>query len=119
MIDRETLERAAQATGCAYRWSDHLECIMLQRDEGYTDGCWLPDVNSSDALTLAVDLGLSIEPYPYNSTPKHSVIVKQRRGGDVLREGNPTEVIEQYGDDPVAATRRAIVRSAALVGQGQ
>lgn len=61
-------------------------------------------------------LGICIEPYPLYEPVKHSVICKQRRRTDQLRQANPTEVVELYRDsDPKAATRLAIVRCAALI----
>src|SRR5574343_236608 len=72
---------------------------------------WNPLTDDGDALRLAVKLGISTLPYPiYNETERHSVIAKQRRRADMMREANQTEVIEGYGDDSCAATRRAIGR---------
>jgi hypothetical protein len=78
---------------------------------------WSPLADDADALRLAVKLGLSLNAYPFYSLPKHSVVCKQRRHCDMLREANPTEVTEVYGDDPCAATRRAIVRAAAEIAK--
>jgi hypothetical protein len=36
----------------------------------------------------------------------------------MMREINPTEVVEVYGEDPCAATRKAIVKCAAEIGRG-
>lgn len=80
-------------------------------------GRWNPLEDDGDALRLALVLGLSFEPYPIYNTEKHSVIVKQRRRSDQLRESNPTECIERYQGDPMGATRRAIVRAAAAVAE--
>lgn len=111
--DRELMELAAKAAGIRfYVGIDGLT---------YLEGCvtiWSPLTNSGDALNLAVKLGISITPYPiYNSEARHSVIAKQRRRSDTLREANPTEVLELYGDDPCAAWRLAIVRAAAEIGR--
>jgi hypothetical protein len=78
---------------------------------------WNPLVPGADAMRLATRLGLSIEPYPFYEPVKHSVIVRQRRRGDQLRESNPTEVVELYGDNPDAATCLAIVKCAAKIGE--
>lgn len=79
-----------------------------------------PLTDDGDALRLAVKLGISTLPYPiYNESERHSVIAKQRRRSDMMRESNPTEVIEVYGNDQYAATRRAIVRSAAAIGRAK
>ena len=120
MTDRELLEAAAKAAGI----------VLLRAPDGSMRNCtglrpehnilaapfWNPLTDDGDALRLAVRLGLSVEPYPYYMQPKHSVIVKQRRYGDMMRESNPTECIERYQGDPMGATRRAIVRAAAALG---
>lgn len=107
MNDREMLSLAAKAEGHAYPWKLPM---------GFGERDWNPLADDGDALRLALKLGLCIEPYPFYSLARHSVIVKQRTRGDQMREANPTEVVEVYGTDAAAATRRAIVRSAAAVG---
>jgi hypothetical protein len=114
--DRELLELAAKAAGLDGE-------TLFTEPSGFpyiatASGVWSPLNNDGDALRLAVKLGISITPYPiYNSEERHSVIAKQRRRSDTLREANPTEVLELYGDDPAAAWRRAIVRCAAEIGR--
>ena len=108
MTDRELLILAAAAEGHPYPW------VLPERGG---ERPWNPLQDDGDAQRLAVALGLSVEPYPYYAQPKHSVIVKQRRHGDMMRESNPTECVELHRDsDPNAATRRAIVRAAAALG---
>ncbi len=117
--DRELLELAAKAAGFrwdSYGWDGEGNWWDPSRQEYPLS--WNPLTDDGDALRLAVRLGISITPYPiYNSEGRHSVIAKQRRRSDTLREANPTEVLELYGDDPAAAWRRAIVRCAAEVGR--
>jgi hypothetical protein len=63
-------------------------------------------------------LNLAVIPYPIYAQPKHSVVAKRYRDGSVVyrnRELNIEEV-EVYECDPCAATRRAIVRAAAALG---
>lgn len=115
MTDRELLELAAKAAGYE---------VLDWYGERYTttDGDrlfpWNPLLDDGDALRLAVKLGISITPYPiYNDADRHSVIAKQRRQSDLLREANPTEAIAVYGDDPASAWRRAITRAAAEIGR--
>ena len=120
MTDRELLEAAAKAAGIVLlRAPDGSmrNCTGLQPEHNILAApLWYPLANDGDALRLAVALGLSVEPYPYYAQPKHSVIVKQRRHGDMMRESNPTECVELHRDsDPNAATRRAIVRAAAAL----
>lgn len=112
MTDRELLELAAKAAG-----RTHYDGSPDTGRDG--DRPWNPLTDDGDALRLAVTLGISITPYPiYNSEERHSVIAKQRRRSDTMRENNPTEVMEIYGADRFSATRRAIVRAAAEIGKG-
>lgn len=109
--DRELLELAAKAV--ELDWFKHTDGGLWLK----SGGIWNALADDGDALLLAVNLGISITPYPiYNSEERHSVIAKQRRRSDTLREANPTEVIELYGNNPAAAWRRAIVRCAARIG---
>lgn len=116
MTDRELLELAAKANGGLV----YVNGIgWIHEDDGGDRGAWWnPLADDGDAMRLAIELCISITPYPVYSEPKHSVIVKRRRHGDMMRESNPTEVVESYGLDPSAATRRAIVRAAAEIGKG-
>jgi len=119
--DKELLELAAKAADV--KWVD--ECfdyydmgrMMVDFGDGVQE--WNPLKDDGDALRLAVKLGISLTPYPiYQQDDRHSVIAKQRRTTDTMRDINPTEVVEVYDDDPYAATRRAIVRAAAEIGRG-
>lgn len=127
--DRELLELAAKAAGISVYWK---RCAADLGDFEYQGWCgpfieksgllldneWNPLTNDGDALRLAVALGINLTPYPiYNERARHSVIAKQRRSTDVMRQANPTEVIEVYGEDPAAAWRRAITRAAAEIGR--
>jgi len=103
--DRELLELAARAAG--YREAGI--------NKPYTDGLlknWNPLTDDGDALRLAVDLDLAIVPYPIYNKQKHSVLV-QKKNIDESR----FEKMELHGDDPYAATRRAITRAAAAIGE--
>ena len=135
MTDREMLHLAAKAAGykvikeftyqitvtCGYpNLFDGVDFFGLVIDDGdKIKSPWNPLDDDGDALRLAVRLGISITPYPIYSKDKHAVIVKQRRYGDAMRESNPTEVLEPYGEDREAAVRRAIVRSAAAIVEAQ
>lgn len=120
MTDRELLELAAKA--CGYDISHRWNAKRLKLDPP-VDALCIPDVSTGwnpleddgQAQRLAVKLGIAITPYPIYSQPKHSVIAKQYRNSDMMREANPTEAIELHGNDPAAATRRAIVRCAAAM----
>lgn len=113
MQDRELLELAAKAA--------NMTPEDFIGNQNYMDGLlshWNPLTDDGDALRLAVNLGLSILPYPvYAENDRHSVVVKQRRRSDLIREQNPTECVELHNGDAMAATRRAIVRAAAEIGK--
>ena len=125
MTDRELLELAAKAVGYAtdHPWNKMRMGMEPQVISLCIDGvrtAWNPLEHDDDALRLMVKLGISILPYPvYEQDGRHSVIAKQRRKSDLLREANPTEVMELYGSDPCAAYRRAITRAAAEIGAGR
>lgn len=88
MTDKELLELAAKAA-------------RVEWDE-YTLDCWNPLVADGDAFRLAVKLGL---------TP----IIDTEWFDETEIDG--FSVCEKHGDDPYAATRRAIVRAAAEIGK--
>lgn len=125
--NRELLELAAKAAGYTtnHPWNAKrltmnppVDALVVQDANGLVHTAWDPLTDDGAALRLAVKLGISITPYPiYNDEARHSVIAKQRRHSDTLREANPTEVIELHDGDPAAAVRRAIVRCAAEIGK--
>ena len=104
--DRELLEWAAKAAGIPYKALPHSGSCWEK---------WDPLNDDGDALRLAVDLDLAIIPYPIYNKQKHSVLVQivQKKNLDEPR----FEKMELHGDDPRAATRRAIVSSAAEIGK--
>ena len=100
MSDRELLEAAAKAAGMNIEWQP---CGWAHNNE---TGCeWNPLTDDGDALRLAVKLRLTV-----NCSYDDVVICGQ--------EFTQKEVfIERNGEDPLAATRRAIVRAAAAIGK--
>lgn len=116
-VDRALLEAAAKAAGL--RWSSNPEIthngLWITAPAHRINTCWSPLANDGDALLLAVDLGIAVVPYPIYVPDKHSVVAKRHRSADMMRKMNPTEVVEVYGANPAAATRRAIVRCAAAI----
>ena len=95
MSDRELLELAAKAAGIdahVTEWSSTVE-----DDEGDYLKPWNPLTDDGDALRLAVKLGL----YDLRDLPF-------QESNDPVWEAVP---------DPLAATRRAIVRAAAEIGR--
>lgn len=121
MTDRELLEKAAKAVGMQFSEERDMGGNLIGYKALYPEsGCWgywNPLIDDDSAMRLAVKAGICIEPYPIYSEKKHSVITKQRRQSDQIREANPTECVEVYNDEPFAATRRAIVRAAAAIGE--
>lgn len=98
MTDRELLEAAAEAAGIAIEWDGDLPIPFGSSIE------WNPLTDDGDALRLAVKLGIEIG--NYHQYDRALAFIGSRRGA-----GEYWEV----GDDPVAATRRAIVRAAAAM----
>lgn len=105
--DRELLELAAKAAGLRINTKAQAErdvlidpsAASLWLANGTTG--WNPLTDDGDALRLAVKLRLSIE---------------QNHIGSAVLVGNTSrEKYVDHGDDPAAATRRAIVRAAAAI----
>ena len=100
MTDRELLEKAAKAVGLDLRWQDDKPHI----GDWLSRKWWNPLADDGDALRLAVKLKIDIRPSMGGQT-KFSYTWKNGSSyGEV-------------SDDPYAATRRAIVRAAALLGE--
>ena len=119
--DRELLEWAAKAAGYTtnHPWNAErltmnppVDALVVQDANGLVHTAWNPLDDSGAAMNLAVDLDLAIVPYPIYNKQKHSVLV-QKKNLDESR----FEKMELHGDDPRAATRRAIVRAAAEIGK--
>ena len=103
--DRELLELAAKAAG--WRDFDWLagDVRMNVYDAQGKQSAWSPLTDDGDALRLAVKLGLVISP--------SRVTVMAYEPSSMARD----EVYEPIRPDPLAATRRAIVRAAAEIGR--
>ena len=111
---KEVLEFAAKAQGLPYEWrTEYIEVHTLskktpdkvpyQKDLYVLGELWNPLESDGDALRLAVKLKLCV------AITDHGVNVSEV-GWRSWRE-------VQHPDDPYAATRRAIVRSAAEIGK--
>ena len=111
MSDRELLEKAAKAAGIELQWPRDpssyklVEGIPPRRKDTWEN--WSPLTDDGDALRLAVALGISI--------------AQEVDRGDVYADvfgSSPTiGADEPFGNCPCVATRRAIVRAAAAIGQ--
>ena len=96
MNDRELLELAAKAAGAEWLKGTYETGWWLD------DGWWNPLTDDGDALRLAVKIGMELDIYE----PRIAV-----------RTNIGSKVLEEFKDDPYAATRRAIVRAAAEIGR--
>ena len=107
MTDKELLELAAKAAGISIKWDENWNCFMRDaRPVQEFDSEWLPWrplTDDGDALRLAVKLGLIVD--------THGMYVR------VCFPFGENLSHESKGDDPYAATRRAIVRAAAEIGK--
>lgn len=101
--DRELLEFAAKAAGIEGEWSKTIggwDCLITSGHHP-----WQPLHDDGDALRLALACGLRVRECEAEWWPSESL--------DAQR------IYEPSGDDPYAATRRAIVRAAAAIGSQQ
>ena len=112
--DRMLLEKAAKAAGIEVRYQPmshrFLTKKQLIQSDGYYFTYWDPLTDDGDALRLAVKLKLTI----------------QQNFAGVFCYDNPDfadksqamiEVYEETRNESYAATRRAIVRAAASIGE--
>jgi len=102
--DRELLELAAKAAG--YRLEHSISAMYPYADVFRVESeRWNPLADDGDALRLAVILKLLIDHY-YNGCAAVG-------SAELACE----DFMQPLGDDPYAATRRAIVRAAAEIGR--
>lgn len=117
MKDRELLELAAKA--CGYDTSHRWNAERLLLDPPVIDLCiqnvstgWNPLDDDGDALRLAVAIafadGVGLAMF-FADADDPTVVVR--------KNDNQAGSMELVGDDPCAATRRAIVRAAAEIGK--
>ena len=112
MTEREMLEFAAKAVGYDIAWSDECGCMQfidkVYDEFGYPRLSWAPLEDDGDALRLAVKLGMNIDvgvnPVGFTATA-------------VIADYNSVFVDEYHEENPMKATRRAIVRAAAEIGK--
>jgi hypothetical protein len=109
MNDRELLDLAAKAIGqkivgiAQAGFSDSAKIIGVFLDDGKDS--WNPLEDDGDALRLAVQMHFAIE------------VGVMSTSVDGLLDRDKGIAIELHGEDPRAATRRAIVRAAAEIGK--
>lgn len=115
MTDKELLELAAKAAGIDVRWVEGslLDDYYKLPTTGYltvSEGrnhVWNPLTSSGDALRLAVKLEIDVM-FGFPAKAVQCVYPNQPIDYTVIKE--------DFGNDPYAATRRAIVRAAAEIG---
>lgn len=115
MTDRELLERAAKAAGIE-RAEDRFDSgvsVTLRDGRHKSLPKWNPLEDDGDALRLAVALGLDL----MRTERDVEAIAGLPPYAPMEREKPAPFGIELLGDDPFAATRRAIVRAAAEIGR--
>ena len=108
--DRELLEQAAKAVGI--EWASTGEGFAdgyWKFSDGKTQSWWNPLTDDGDALRLSVKLLIELNHNHFQQTVDawYSPNFSQ----------HTIKLTEAYGDDPYAATRRAIVRAAAEIGK--
>lgn len=119
MTDREMLELAAKAIGCDGAKFEDGEWLELRY--GYKvamwhddfDSYWNPLESNADAFVLAVKLGLDL----LRTERDVEAIAGLPPYVPMARDVPAPLRIELLGDDPCAATRRAITRTAAEIGR--
>ena len=127
MTDRELLELAAKAAGIHIDKSPHngggygntgFDLLGNAVLDWHNNKRWNPLADDGDALRLAVALDLSsLMIFSYidgNNQGKRREFWTPNSGYD---GGKSATTEAEYEADPYAATRRAIVRAAAEVGQ--
>ena len=105
MTDRELLELAAKAAGLTCVWSpDRPDYESNQEQQPIY---WNPLEDDGDALRLAVKLEIDFR-----------ISIGATWWDRQVSEGVVYWCHEPHNNDPLAATRRAIVRAAAEIGMG-
>ena len=111
MTDRELLEKASKAVGYVphHSYREKTNSLLWISESGFPS-TWKPLTDDGDALRLAVDLGITI----YTNIRTAYVFYGNHPINADEREITATE---EPGEDSYAATRRAIVRAAAQIGE--
>ena len=101
-MDKELLELAAKAADIQIEWDESLDSWVIPNDEDgwFSVVRWNPLDNSTQALNLAVKLRLDVN----------------IRGIETIVPFRDVQPVK-HGENPYAATRRAIVETAAEIGQ--
>ena len=117
MSDRELLELAAKAAGIEYTWDTWANAPMVVSENGVDTDTWNPLVDDGDALRLAVALRLVVHIWDNGESVSAA---KTLPNGDDPPSGDLSSwssADANSSGDLASATRRAIVRAAAKIGQ--
>lgn len=111
MSDIELIKLAGKASKNRIDWHENFQCYMPTNNnsENKLEGqnyFWNPLRNNADALSLAVELKIDIA---FNDMYVMAFQYEVDGDGEGFAEARCV-------DDPLAATRRAIVRAAAHIG---
>ena len=114
MSDRELLEDAAKAAGLTVHAKHQTSRDACGAGDvglwiSNESPCWNPITDDGDALRLMVKLRMCVGIIPSNIKDGYATVT--------LAPANPVEIGETHNADPLAATRRAIVRAAAEIGR--
>ena len=110
MTDRELLELAAKAAGIKVKgYFEDEPTLLIKPGIRLPPARWNPLTDDGDALRLAVKLGLDVEMHGCKAMHPYACAFDCER--DIAEEVQPND------GDPYAATRRAIVRAAAEIGE--
>lgn len=110
MIDKELLELAANAAGYDETKTCVDEWFWVLTDENNWQP-WNPLTDDGDALRLAVQLNISVHQEYDNEGVDYTVAV--------IWVPEYQEIEEPHGNDIYAATRRVIVKAAAVIGKAK
>lgn len=104
--DRELTELAAKAAGIVGKWSERGNCILIS-SVGMSDEWWRPLDDDGCATRLAVKLGFIFD----IDTDEFCTTI------DFTVNYDDMVILEGHCFDANKATRRAIVRAAAAIGE--
>lgn len=120
MDDRGLLELAAKAVGLVLidwndNWFDYGPGYRYETETGWRE-LWNPLTDDGDALRLAIKLNIEIRPdaQVFETCTAYMVGAYGYNERELWYED---ENGDARTDDPMTATRRAIVRSAAKIGE--
>lgn len=120
-MSRELLERAAKAAGMIVKKNtevvdadDQFIGIKVRDTERDKYRLWNPLTDDGDAFRLAVKLNMTVG---FDSLPDGAIVYVSAEWHEQWDRG--FRIMEWLHKDPAAATRLAIVRAAAAIGEAK